>query len=304
MIREEDIKKFIKDAEKLFHYVNQEFGSIDGPVAFSYNFWKMYLRTALNLLRRKYRRNKKVLYFISLVYYWYEHWGWYEEIKKLLRYIPCRRCGWCCRNIPVHVTKHELEVIALELRVSLSSIIRSFVHRSKKGYLFLRTPCPFLIKENGKYFCSIYSVRPTACRLFPFHPELRVLLEINNCPLANWLNYIMKESWGVLKELTEQLSTPEERMLDEIIEELRKSEDYQTPFTHEKWVKTFEHLLDEKIKELKGYFPKRKHKYTLGRPINLLLLRSLRYLLEHPKEYFNYFHERDMKLCLKRKIRD
>lgn len=74
---------------------------------------------------------------------------------------PCRSgCTHCC-HIPVAMAPSEARVIARATGRALSKrgvkLAARGVGRTEYGY---ETPCPFL-KEGG---CSIYAVRPIACR--------------------------------------------------------------------------------------------------------------------------------------------
>lgn len=81
-------------------------------------------------------------------------------------------CTKCCEQRGfVYLTETDLSRIAKHLGLSANEFERRFVYRTKH-LLRLRMPrhtqCHFL-KSDG---CSIHTVKPTQCRIFPYWPEL------------------------------------------------------------------------------------------------------------------------------------
>lgn len=92
--------------------------------------------------------------------------------------IRCERCGECCRYCnPISIDGDECKAIARHLGMSDHSFKERYIDvpRNQKGNGFkerdlairknMGMHCPFYDKEMG---CSIYEVRPTACRIFPY----------------------------------------------------------------------------------------------------------------------------------------
>ena len=81
----------------------------------------------------------------------------------------CTNC--CTQKGFVYLTEADLKRIAKFLRMPASAFERRYVYRTKRQ-LRLRVPrevqCHFLV-DGG---CSIHSVKPSQCRIFPFWPEL------------------------------------------------------------------------------------------------------------------------------------
>ena len=91
---------------------------------------------------------------------------------KALRFECQSGCTNCCRQKGfVFLTEADLIRIAKYLRMTAAQFERRYVYRTKRQ-IRLRVPrqvqCHFL-KEDG---CSIHSVKPTQCRIFPFWPEM------------------------------------------------------------------------------------------------------------------------------------
>lgn len=91
---------------------------------------------------------------------------WY---KKGLRF-KCTECGQCCTGAPgfVWVTEEEIERIANFLKISIKEFTKTYL-RKVDGRVSLREmpksfDCVFLHNKR----CSIYPVRPTQCKTFPW----------------------------------------------------------------------------------------------------------------------------------------
>ena len=103
--------------------------------------------------------------------------------EEILSFFKCHRCGFCCRNIPVQLKEEEIKNISAYLRISEQEFVKRYLDKNKLPTLYLRTPCPFF----EFYRCTIYPVRPSVCRTYPFNEELLCLLQRRDniyCPLA------------------------------------------------------------------------------------------------------------------------
>jgi len=90
----------------------------------------------------------------------------------------CKRCGRCCRgDFPsageiqsrdaIPITDEEISRIANFLKVRPRRIKRLCKVNSQRG-LSLPAPCPFY-SNSPRPGCSVYSVRPLACRTYPIY---------------------------------------------------------------------------------------------------------------------------------------
>lgn len=84
----------------------------------------------------------------------------------------CHRCGHCC-TFPggvVYATEKEFRTIAAHLNLTFEAFLETYTENSD-GYVTLKSPNdgPCIFYDNG---CSIYPVRPTQCRTFPFWPDI------------------------------------------------------------------------------------------------------------------------------------
>ena len=91
---------------------------------------------------------------------------------RALRFKCQPGCTNCCTQKGfVYLTEADLKRIAKFLGMPAADFERRYVYRTSRQ-LRLRVPrqvqCHFLV-DGG---CSIHSVKPTQCRIFPFWPEL------------------------------------------------------------------------------------------------------------------------------------
>ena len=89
-----------------------------------------------------------------------------------LRFECQRGCTECCRRRGfVYLSEQDLLRAAAFVGMSPEAFERKYVYRTRR-LLRLRVPrdahCHFLNVDG----CSIHSVKPTQCRVFPFWPEL------------------------------------------------------------------------------------------------------------------------------------
>ena len=94
----------------------------------------------------------------------------------------CQECGRCCAGPEegyVWVTPDDIDAIAKQLNLTNQQMREQYVRKVGKRYSLVESrknhDCVFL-KPNGKggSGCSIYQVRPSQCRTWPFwHSNLR-----------------------------------------------------------------------------------------------------------------------------------
>lgn len=89
----------------------------------------------------------------------------HEEHEDAFEEIDCLSCANCCKTTgPLFIDK-DIQRIATHLRLKPSEFVEQYLRVDEdQDYVLKSVPCPFLDNEN---YCSIYSVRPRACREFP-----------------------------------------------------------------------------------------------------------------------------------------
>ncbi|MHC4695949.1 MAG: YkgJ family cysteine cluster protein [Planctomycetota bacterium] len=94
---------------------------------------------------------------------------WYHSGLKF----TCTQCGDCCTGAPGYVwaNKEEIRKIAKFLERTDDWLDKQHLRRVGLRYSLTERPngdCIFLRRENGRFHCSIYAVRPLQCRTWPF----------------------------------------------------------------------------------------------------------------------------------------
>lgn len=96
--------------------------------------------------------------------------------------IDCLKCANCCKTTGPLFTNKDIERIAKHLRLKPSEFIANYLRVDEDNDYVLQTvPCAFLGTDN---YCSIYDVRPKACREYP-HTDRRKFHQITNITLKN-----------------------------------------------------------------------------------------------------------------------
>ncbi|MBI1368937.1 MAG: YkgJ family cysteine cluster protein [Planctomycetes bacterium] len=101
---------------------------------------------------------------------------WYAEGMSF----TCTQCGNCCTGPEGYVWFHldELKSMAEYVKMLPNEFLRKYARKVHGHYTLNENltehghDCVFLKRDaNGKAGCSIYPVRPTQCRTWPFWPE-------------------------------------------------------------------------------------------------------------------------------------
>ena len=88
-----------------------------------------------------------------------------EQHEIAFQSIDCLECANCCKTTGPLITDKDVVRIAKHLKLSPQQFIEQFLRIDEdEDYVLQSVPCPFLDHDN---FCSIYSVRPKACREYP-----------------------------------------------------------------------------------------------------------------------------------------
>ncbi len=96
--------------------------------------------------------------------------------------MDCLACANCCKTTsPLFISK-DVERIASHLGMKAYDFEQQYLQTDEDGDLVLQqAPCPFLGEDN---YCSIYSVRPRACREYP-HTNRKNMYQILNLTQKN-----------------------------------------------------------------------------------------------------------------------
>lgn len=102
----------------------------------------------------------------------------HEEFERT----DCLECANCCKTTGPLFTKADIERISKFFRQKPQAFIDDYLRIDEENdYVLQSLPCPFLGADN---YCSIYDVRPKACREFP-HTDRKKFQQISNFTLKN-----------------------------------------------------------------------------------------------------------------------
>lgn len=94
----------------------------------------------------------------------------------------CLECANCCKTTGPLFTDKDITRISKHFKMKVFDFITSFLRIDEdKDYVLQSTPCTFLGADN---YCSIYEVRPKACREFP-HTDRKKFQQISKLTLEN-----------------------------------------------------------------------------------------------------------------------
>lgn len=96
--------------------------------------------------------------------------------------IDCLACANCCKTTGPLFTDKDVERIAKHFKMKPQQFIAEFLRIDEDNdYVLQSVPCTFLGADN---YCSIYEVRPKACREYP-HTDRKKFQQIANLTLKN-----------------------------------------------------------------------------------------------------------------------
>jgi len=112
-----------------------------------------------------------------------------ELHEAVFQEIDCLSCANCCKTTSPIFRDKDIERIAKHLGMRPAELVQRYLHIDEDGdYVLNEAPCVFLGAGN---YCSIYEVRPKACREYPhtdrknFHQILDLTLKNTQvCPAA------------------------------------------------------------------------------------------------------------------------
>ena len=112
----------------------------------------------------------------------------------------CLKCANCCKTTGPLFTNADVERIAKYFRQKPQKFIVEYLKIDEDNdYVLQQVPCAFLGADN---YCSIYDVRPKACREFP-HTNRKKFQQISNLTLKNVA--ICPAAFNIVEEMKKQL---------------------------------------------------------------------------------------------------
>ncbi|MCA0132848.1 YkgJ family cysteine cluster protein [Winogradskyella alexanderae] len=101
-----------------------------------------------------------------------------EEFERT----DCLTCANCCKTTGPLFTDKDILRISKYFKIKPQKFIEMYLRIDEDNdYVLQSVPCTFLGQDN---YCSIYEVRPKACKEFP-HTDRKKFHQISNLTLKN-----------------------------------------------------------------------------------------------------------------------
>ncbi len=112
----------------------------------------------------------------------------------------CLNCANCCKTTGPLFTQRDMDRIAKHLGIKTGEFIQRYLYMDEDGdFVLKQVPCEFLGADN---MCSIYEVRPQACRQYP-HTDHTNFYQILDITLKN--TFICPAAYEVVERLKKAL---------------------------------------------------------------------------------------------------
>ncbi len=114
--------------------------------------------------------------------------------------IDCLSCANCCKTTSPIFRDKDIERIAKHLGMRPAEFVQRYLHLDEdQDYVLNEAPCAFLGADN---YCSIYEVRPKACRDYP-HTDRKNFHQILGLTLKN--TQVCPATFEIIKRLREAI---------------------------------------------------------------------------------------------------
>lgn len=112
----------------------------------------------------------------------------------------CLACANCCKTTGPLFTNKDIERIAKHFRQKPSQFIETYLRVDEDNdHVLQQVPCTFLGADN---YCSIYDVRPKACREYP-HTDRKDFHKISNINIKN--TFICPAAYNIVEEMKKRI---------------------------------------------------------------------------------------------------
>ena len=131
----------------------------------------MDLQKHRDLVRQKAKENKKFFQQLKRVKPKVLDQKMQQLHEEVFDCTDCLECANCCSTTGPLFTDKDIGRIAKHLRIKPSEFTEKYLRIDEdKDYVLQQVPCAFLGVDNR---CSIYEVRPKACREFPHTDRIK-----------------------------------------------------------------------------------------------------------------------------------
>ena len=119
-----------------------------------------------------------------------------EEFQRT----DCLKCANCCKTTGPLFTDKDVARISKHFRMKPQKFIERYLKIDEDNdYVLQGVPCTFLGSDN---YCSIYEVRPKACKEFP-HTDRKKFQQISNLTLKNVA--ICPAAYNIVEEMKRRI---------------------------------------------------------------------------------------------------
>lgn len=123
-----------------------------------------------------------------------------EIHEKEFARTDCLTCANCCKTTGPLFTGKDIERISRHFKMKPSSFIASYLRMDEEhDYVLQNVPCTFLGADN---YCSIYEVRPKACREYP-HTDRKDFHKISGLTISN--TAICPAAYNIVEEMKKRV---------------------------------------------------------------------------------------------------
>ena len=113
----------------------------------------------------------------------------------------CLECANCCKTTGPLFTDKDISRIARAFKMKPGQFIDTYLRIDEDNdYVLQELPCTFLEADNK---CSIYDIRPKACREFP-HTDRKKFYQINALTLKNVA--ICPAAFNIVEEMKKRMN--------------------------------------------------------------------------------------------------
>ena len=113
----------------------------------------------------------------------------------------CLQCANCCKTTGPLFTAADIERISKYLKLKPQKFIETYLRVDEDSdHVLQQVPCVFLDSDN---YCSIYDVRPKACKEFP-HTDRKKFHQIDNLTLKNVA--ICPAAYRIVEEMKKKIT--------------------------------------------------------------------------------------------------
>jgi len=124
-----------------------------------------------------------------------------ELHEEEFKHTDCLECANCCKTTGPLFTDKDVDRISKHFRQKPQQFIEQYLRiDEEKDYVLQNVPCTFLGADN---YCSIYEVRPKACREFP-HTDRKKFQQISNLTLKNVA--ICPAAFNIVEEMKKRIN--------------------------------------------------------------------------------------------------